>query len=279
MLAPFAAGTGRAAVTPGSAMKNINNIETVDKTRHANLRVKENPDFLHAKGLNLAAITLGELSACTSNFPVLFVQHPETRQTRPVAVFGLRPGENVYLGETTWDATYVPLMIQRHPFIIGYDDRVDDDRQLATCINRSSPLVGEAEGIALFTPAGEETDFLKSRHLMMRDIFEGERVCEDFVRKLQELDLLAPVEILLQPMDGEVRKIAGMQTISQRKLRELKPEVVQELFGSEFLAACYLILASLFQLHKLMQLRTRQGVEAIANYRIDVDPQPQPAAN
>jgi len=28
-----------------------------------------------------------------------------------------------------------------------------------------------------------------------------------------------------------------------------------------------------------MQLRTRQGIEAIANYRIDVDPQPQPAAN
>ena len=73
--------------------------------------------------------------------------------------------------------------------------------------------------------------------------------------------------------------VALQKDAEERKLRELKPEVVQELFGTEFLAACYLILASLFQLHKLMQLRTRQGIEAIANYRIDVDPQPQPAAN
>lgn len=257
-------------------MKNINNVETVDKSKHAKLRVKENPDFTHAKGMNLAAITLGELSASVCNFPILFVQHPESHQTRPVAIFGLRPGENVFLGETSWESTYVPLLIQRHPFIIGYDDRVDDERQLATCINRASPFVSEEEGIALFTPEGEETDFLKSRHTMMRDIFEGERITEDFVRKLQELDMLAPVEILLQPGEGEIRKITGMFTISQRKLRELKPEQVQELFSNEFLAACYLILGSLFQLHRLMQLRIRKGIEGIVNYRIDVDPQPQP---
>lgn len=259
-------------------MKNVANVETVDKTRHANLRVKTNPDLVHAKDNNLAAVMLAELGATACNFPIVFIQSPDSGQLRPAAMFGLRPGENVFYGAEGWDCTYVPVMIQRHPFVIGFDDRSEDPNQLATCLIRTSPFVSETDGIALFTETGEETDYLKSRHMLMRDIFEGERFLEEFMQKLKQLDLLTDLELQLQLSNGEGRRVTGMQTVNQAKMRELTPEQVADLNKNDFLAACHLIMASVFQIHRLMQFRTRKQIEAVTNYSIVIDPKSQQQA-
>lgn len=252
-------------------MKNFDHMETVDKTRHAKLRVKPNVDFVHAKDFNLASISLNELSACTANFPVVFVQNPDNQKFRPVAMFGLRPGENFYYGEEGWDCTYVPLMVQRHPFLIGFDDREEDSNMLTMCIDKNSSFLSPDDGIAMFTEAGEDTDFLVTRRMLLNDIFEGEKLTEQFIQKLTELNLLSPVEILLQPQNGEPRKVAGMFTVDEQKLKALTPEQLQELHKLDFLPACYLILASLFQVHQLMRLRNRKSGEVVG-YRINLQP-------
>lgn len=259
--------------------KNPPNIESVDKERHGKLRVKPNPDFAHAKELNLAAISLGELSATVANFPVVFITAPDSNRLRPMALFGLRPGENVYYGAESWATTYHPLVVQRHPFVIGWDEKADDDKTLTACLLRNSPFLSEEEGIALFTPEGEQTDFLRSHYQLLLEILEGEKFTERFMQKVQAMGLLVPFEVLIQSENGEGRKLTGMHTIDERKMKQLTPEQVQELHASDFLAPCYLILSSLFQLHKLMRLRHDKGVERIAGYRIEyVDAAPAAAA-
>lgn len=253
----------------GEAMKNPDNIEALDLEKHRNLRVKPNPDFVHAKELNLAAITQGEIGATACNFPIVFIPNPDTKLLRPVALFGLRPGENVYYGKDGWDTTYHPLVIQRHPFVIGWDDRAGDGKTLAPCLNRNSPFISEAEGIALFKPSGEETDFLQSRFQLLQEIFEGERFTETFARRIGELGLLIPLEIIVQPEQGEPRRVTGMYALDERKLKALTPEQVQELHQQDMLPACYIILGSLFQLHKLMKLRHDKGIERLQSYRIE----------
>jgi hypothetical protein len=256
-------------------MKNPEHIQALDNSKHAKLRVKPNPDFAQAKDLNLAAVTLAELSATASNFPIVFIATTETSLQRPVALFGLRPGENVYYGENGWDSTYHPLVVQRHPFVIGWDDREGEGTRLAPCINVNSPFVSEEEGIAMFREDGEPTDFLKSRFQLLQEIFEGEKFTENFARKLAELDLLVPLQVVVQPEGGEPRKVTGMSTLDERKLKALTPEQVAELHQQDFLAAAYIILGSLFQLHKLVKLRHDKGVERLSGYRIEfVDPQP-----
>jgi hypothetical protein len=263
-------------------MKNPDHIEALDIQKHAKLRIKPNPDAAHARELNLAAVTLAELSATACNFPIVFIPAPESSASkvqRPVALFGLRPGENVYYGTESWDGTYYPLVIQRHPFVIGWDDRdgEGDGKTLAPCLNRRSDLVSEDEGIALFKPTGEETDFLQSRFQLLQEIFEGERFTEGFMRKIMELDLLVPITVIVQPENGEPRRVTGMSTLDERKLKTLTPEQVQELHQLDYLPACYVILGSLFQLHKLMKLRHEKGVERLQNYRIEF-PADGPAA-
>ncbi len=257
-------------------MKNPDHVVTLNKDKHAKLKVKPNLDFAQAKDINLAAVTLGELSAAAANFPLVFVQHPDSKVTRPVAMFGLRPGENYYYGMNGWDATYVPLLIQRHPFLIGLDDENPDNKMLTMCIDKNSPFISETDGIALFSENGDGTDFLNVRNQMLMEIFEGEKITERFTQKIMELNLLKPFEIILQGMDGQGRKVTGLWTFDEAKLKQLTAAQVQELHELDFLAACYLIYASLFQIHNMMKLRNRKNVEQL-NYRIELNPAPAPA--
>ncbi len=251
-------------------MKNAPNIETIDKDRHAKLRVMPNPDFVHAKDTNLIAITLGELSACTNNYPVVFILTPNNT-FHPVALMGLRPGENVYYGAEAWASTYVPRMIQCPPFVIALDDRkTEEEVVLTACIDRSSAFVSETEGVALFTPAGEQTDYLNLVSRMLGEVFESQKVTTQFTAKMEELGLLAPFELLLQPMNAEPRKVSGMFSLNERKLRELTNEQVLELHKLDFLPVCYLILSSLFQFPRLIHLRNKQLEEQIVDYRTEI---------
>lgn len=256
-------------------MKNPAHVVTVTKEKHAKTRVKQNVDFAHAKELNLAAVMITELSAATANFPVIFIQHPETKVVRPVAMFGLKPGENYFYGKDGWDATYVPLLIQRHPFLIGADDANPDSTSLTMCVDSTSPFLTEdADGIALFDANGNGTDFLANRNELLREIFEGERITEQFTRKVQELGLLKSFEILVQESDGSARKVTGLMTFDEVKLRQLPDDKVLELNKLDFLAACYVIYGSLFQIHRMMQLRNRK-LPSPLNYRIELNPQQQ----
>lgn len=258
-------------------MKNRDNVETVDASRHAGLRVKPNQDLAHAKELHLVVALLNELSACSSNFPLVFIQNPESQRVRLVAMMGIRAGENSYYSADGWDGTYVPLIVQQHPFVLGFDDRVEEnDKVLATCIDRTSNAVSEVDGIALFNEAGEDTDFLKSRHQMLGNIFEGEKLTEQFIRKMNELELLVPFEVILQEPSGDLRKVTGLQTVSERKLRALSPAQLEELHRLDFLPACYLILGSLFQLHRIIRLRNQKGNDPIVAVRVELEPQEAP---
>ncbi|MEI7950177.1 MAG: SapC family protein [Gammaproteobacteria bacterium] len=250
-------------------MKNAANIETIDVSRHAKLRVKSNPDFVHAKGANLASISLGEISVCASNYPIVFINTPNNNSLHPVALMGLRPGENVYYDKDGWDSTYVPRMIQSHPFLIAFDDRKDDSVMLTACLDRSSPFLGETDGVALFTEAGEETDFVKAVNQVLHEIFESEKMTDQFTRKMEELGLISQFDLLLQPLDAEPRKITGMYSLNETKLRELPPEQILELHKLDMLPVCYLMLGSLMQLPNLMKLRNKKVEEKIIDYRIE----------
>jgi hypothetical protein len=262
-------------------MKNPPNVETIHKDKHSKLRLKPNPDWVHAKGTHLAGITLNELSATACNYPIVFVQNPGNQVFHPVAMLGLRQGENAYYNAEGWDGTYVPLMIQRHPFMIGFDDaKPEDSKELTACLNRTSPFLTDDpnEGIALFKEDGTETDLLVTVHNLLRGIFDGERLTEQFTAKLTELKVFAPFEFVMQMQSGETRKITGMFTIDEQKMRELKPEQLQELHKLDFLAPAYIIMGTLFQLNTLLKLRNKKNEEKVVDFRIEMNPQPAPAA-
>jgi hypothetical protein len=260
-------------------MKNAPNIETIDKSRHAKLKVKANPDYAHAKDANLVPVTIAELGVSCGNYPVVFIQNPD-RTMRPMALLGLRPGENVYYGKDRWESTYVPRMVHAHPFVIAFDDRLGDDSMVVTaCLDKNSAfLTSEGEGLALYTETGEETRFLTAANQMLLEIYESEKATGEFMRQLDALGLIEPLELGVKPEDAEARRLTGMFSINENKLRELDVEQLKTLQKQGYLPACYMLLSSMFQLPRLLRLRNLKGGEQIVDYRTTLMPGEAPAA-
>jgi hypothetical protein len=260
-----------------NAAKNPSNIQTVDFARHGKLKVKPNSAFTHAKDRHIVAVNVSELGIASSNFPVVFVKNPREDRYMLTAMLGLKTGENIYYGDEFWESCYVPLAVQRHPFVVGYDDRVEDDTQLAACIEMDSPTVSETDGIALFQDDGTPSEMLRSVQQLLGSMFEAGKFTDQFIQKLGELDLITPFELILQLPNGNMNRITGMATIDEKKLKALSAEQLKELQTRDFLAPCHLMLVSLYQLNQLIRRRNRLGGEQITNFRIEF-PGDQPAA-
>ncbi len=54
-----------------------------------------------------------------AHYPILFRKRPDTGEFQPIALFGFEERENLFLTGSGWDAAYVPLTIERQPFLIG----------------------------------------------------------------------------------------------------------------------------------------------------------------
>lgn len=249
--------------------KNPANVQTLDYQRHGKLRVKQDPGYAHAKDSNIVAIVLAELGDCASNFPLAFLRNPDDQRHTLVALLGLGRGDNVYYGEQFWSSTHVPLSIQRYPFLIGFDDKAtEDNAPLVPCLISDSPLVSEKEGLALYNGEGKDSEYLQGRLRLLRTLWDGEQQTRQFIQRLVELDLFVPLDIELLQQKGEARKVGGLFTIDETKLKALDATQLKSLQDSNFLAPCYLILTSLYQLKHMIRQRNRKGREQIVNFRV-----------
>src|SRR5262245_4794243 len=106
-----------------------------------------------------------------AHYPIVF-QKAGDGTLRPVALFGFRQGENLFLerdlDEERWDATYVPLAIERQPFLIGRDGDA-----LLVHVDLDHPRVSAERGEVLFREQGGTTDYLERVSSVLRALHEG----------------------------------------------------------------------------------------------------------
>src|SRR5687768_11693123 len=79
-----------------------------------------------------------------AHYPIVFGKSADG-QFQPLALFGFKQGQNLFLDRDAWHATYVPLMIERHPFLIG-----GGSGELLVHIDLDHPRVSRTQGEALF---------------------------------------------------------------------------------------------------------------------------------
>lgn len=189
-------------------------------------------------------IEFRRVQAC---YPIFFQKDAGTGKFFPLALLGVEEGQNLFLGEDGWDASYVPLMIQRGPFLIGYqeDTASPDGKKPVVSIDMDSPRVNEVEGEALFLPHGGTSDFLSSMTRILEDIQHGHQVNEEFVETLLEFDLIESVAMEVELNNGSKRQLLGLYTINENRLEQLDGEALGKLHSKHYLLPIYMILASL----------------------------------
>lgn len=223
------------------------NYQMLNNVEHQNVRIITDRSAAYGDNVHFVMTFPIEFRRVQSCFPIFFQKDANNGKFFPLALLGVEEGQNLFLGESGWDADYVPLMIQRHPFLIGYqqDAEADDGKRAVISIDMDSPRISESDGEPLFLPHGGTSDFLAAMTSILEDIQYGHQMNEEFVNALLEFDLIESVAMEVELNNESKRQLLGLYTINEDRLEQLDGEALGKLHSKHYLLPIYMILASL----------------------------------
>jgi SapC protein len=227
----------------------LNNVD------HHDLRViaKRSADY----GDDVVAVPTfpGEFRDLQAYYPIAFQKIRED-EFQPLALLGLRQGENLFLSDKGWDAPYVPLAIERQPFLIGV---ADEEPLVHIDLDHPRVVRGEdADGEPLFLEFGGTAPYLERMASVLRALHEGLRDSAGFIGVLLRHELLEPFVLEVRLDDRSENRLSGLQTINEERLRGLDGAALQELSRQGYLQAAYMAIASLSHLRDLIERANRR---------------------
>jgi SapC len=223
----------------------LNNID------HKDLRVITTRSAEYGDNVMSALTFPAEFRNIQAHYPIVFRKAADG-QFQPLALFGFEEKQNLFLGRGGWDATYLPLMIERVPFLIGRSGE-----QLVIHIDVESPRVSRTEGEVLFRPHGGTTEFLERMNSVLLAIHQGIEGTPAFIAALLEHELLESFVFDIQLANGSQNRLAGFYIINEERLGALGGAALERLNAAGHLAAIYMAIASLSNFRTLIELQNR----------------------
>lgn len=239
------------------------NPEPLTPEQHGKLGVRkvDHPLSFVAQA-HIIPVTVTEFAPASLSYPVIFIGD---EVKTPLAVMGLRSGENLFAnehGDLRSDA-YVPAFVRRYPFVYANDQSSD---RMILCIDRGAEFVGETYDVPFFEN-GKPSEYTTQAMQFCND-FETERQrTTSFMALLSELDLLDRREATFVPRnpDGTTeppQKIADYWAVSEEKLAKLSPEKLAELRNNGALGQIYAHLTSLLGWDRLIAVAMERALLA-----------------
>lgn len=229
----------------------LNNVE------HKDLRVDTTRGAALGDDLMFAPTFPAEFRNVQACYPIVFHKDADGR-FRPVALFGFRERQNLFLDGSSWDAEYIPLAVERQPFLIGRDAAGEP----VIHIDLDSPRVARGTGEALFREHGGTTDYLEHVSSVLQALHEGIGATAAFVDALLGHGLLESFVLDIGDETGDQHRFAGFYTIHEERLRALDGEALSALHRAGHLEAAFMAIASLSNLRRLIdRLRRRDAAD------------------
>jgi len=241
------------------------NFVPVRKEELQNIKLASKRDLAHIDKQHIVSITAAEYAPASSSFPVIFVKG-EADRYRSVAMLGLEAGENLYYKDNEWSGLALPQSAGMSPFSLGIDP--EKENTLTACIDLDSQFVGEDKDLALFEADGKESELLINVQKSLGRLYENEKRTESFIKELSDNDLLQEIELNIDFSTGEKKKLTGMFTINEEKLKLLSDEKVLAFHKRALFVPIYSMLSSLSQIKRLVQLRNLTGQNQITGIEV-----------
>ncbi|AFV00532.1 SapC family protein [Simiduia agarivorans] len=222
--------------------------EIIQPTEHAKLRIVRGHGASFGETAHFVPVVAEELRALVLEYPVFIMKDEDTGQFGLNALLGLAPGENLYLRDDGWNASYLPIHIQRQPFLVA--NTHEGEGKIA--LDMASSRVSQTEGEPLFDENGNATGYLESMRALLSRLMLGIRATQAFLDKLVELDLIEAKQLTISLPGGEQKRFAGFYSINEQRLQALAPDQLQAFYASGYLQASYLLLASAGNVQKLV---------------------------
>jgi hypothetical protein len=229
----------------------LNNVE------HADLRIVTTRSAAYGDDVMYAITFPWEFRSLQAHYPIVFRKRPDTGEFQPIALFGFEPRENLFLTSDGWDVAYLPLTIERQPFLIGMQ-AAQDGAQPVVHIDMDSPRISQTEGEAVFLAHGGISQFLDRINSVLHTIHQGIENTPAFVAALLEFDLIESFVLDVGLKDGSQNRLAGFYTINEDQLNDLAGPALEKLNRGGHLLPTYMAIASLSNIRDLIDRRNRR---------------------
>jgi len=226
----------------------MTNTVLLNNVDHKDLRVIRTPGADYGDNVMFAVTFPAEFRNLQAHYPIVFRKSPDGTTLQPIALFGLQEGQNLFLRGQRWDATYLPLAIERLPFFIGVADE-----EMVVHVDLDSPRVSATLGEAVFLTHGGSSEFLERINSVLLAIHQGLESTPAFIAALLEHDLLESFVFDIELANGSRTRLAGFYTINEERLNALGGSALEQLCRAGHLQAVYMAIASLSQFRALIE--------------------------
>jgi hypothetical protein len=203
-----------------------------------------------------------EFADLQREYPIFFRKDRTTGEFQSVALLGFQEGENLFLEGGRWNANYIPGIVARGPFLIGFQEQQVDGamrKEPVIHVDVDHPRVSRTEGQPVFLPHGGNSPFLDHVAAVLRGIHKGLEVSRAMFAAFTRLELIEPMKLEVKVSNTETYALDGLHTINEEKLRALDGESLLQLHRAGFLQGAYLVIASLGNVKSLMAVKQRRN--------------------
>ncbi|MCC4586637.1 SapC family protein [Xanthomonas sp. NCPPB 1067] len=233
----------------------------LNNVAHHDLRVilRFGTEFGDAVGLVPAFVT--EYAELQREYPLFFRKDPATGGYQAVALLGFAQDENLFLHEGRWNASYLPGIVAKGPFLIGFQEqRIDGAlvQEPVIHVDLGHPRVSRSEGEAVFLPQGGHSPYLEHIIGVLRGIREGVDAGQAMAAALDAQGLIQPVRLDVTLDASHATHLDGLFAIDRERLAALDAQALEQLHRAGYLEGAYLMLASLHNVRRLMAEKQRR---------------------
>lgn len=233
----------------------------LDNVTHKDLKVNRVYGKDQGDSVNVARVFPVEFGRLQNEYPLFFFKNADTGHFETIALLGFVNGENLYLSDSGWDATCIPLSIERQPFLVGLQEKDVDGVPTevpVVHVDMDHPGISEADGEPVFLPQGGESPYLEHMTSVLMAIHEGHEISQSFSQLLVGLELIESLIVDIELVDGSRQGLDGLYSINEEKLRSLGANGLETLHKRGHLQDVYMMLASLPNLARLIERKNQR---------------------
>jgi hypothetical protein len=230
--------------------------EVLKKEKHRQLRIKTGYGAALGDAVMYVMTYPMEFRDIQSCYPILFTKDSNTGGFFAAAVLGFEADQNLFLQDNGWDASYIPAVVQRQPFLIATGGEGDNETPVVS-LDLDHPRVSQDEGEALFNIEGGSTEFLNQKIALLDKLHRGLQHSSGFIDTLLQHELLEQITLDLTFNNGDKKSLQGFYSIAEERLYQLKGDVLESLNQAGYLQPVFMAVASLSRTRDIIERRNQ----------------------
>jgi len=223
-------------------------IEVLRVEEHKDFGIKVLSDYLVAKSLTSAPITLNEYFESCKEYPIVFSKDSQG-QWFSLALLGVENENKFVEADGKWKKNcYIPAFVGRYPFLF-----MEDNDNLVLTLDPSQKIPkSEAGENYFFEEDNQHSEFLKKIVASMTSAHKFTRLTKEFISTLDNLGLLEASGMSGKTAEGKEFSIGGFYIIKEEKLTALTQKAQAKLCKKGFTQFITAHMISLSNMNKLI---------------------------